>query len=60
MEVTLLAWVLARTARLAAEWGEAPPNARGWREKRALLILSVAAPLVRPEGALGRSSSPLP
>ncbi|MCC6644875.1 MAG: hypothetical protein IT374_04800 [Polyangiaceae bacterium] len=52
MEVTLLAYVLARTARACAEHAEAAPAARTWRRARALLVLSLIGPLVRPEGTL--------
>jgi hypothetical protein len=51
METMALAWILLRTARVAAaacdpERGRAPPS------PREILILGLLAPLVRPEGAL--------
>lgn len=51
METMVLAWVLLRTARIAASYceperGRAPPSARQ------LIVLAILAPLVRPEGAL--------
>ncbi len=53
METMGLAWVLLRTARVAAEWCEAEP-ARGRTGRVAVEIaaLGFVAPLVRPEGAL--------
>lgn len=50
MEVTLFAWVLARTGRLCAEWGEL--STRGSRLRNQLLAFGLLAPLVRPEGAI--------
>jgi len=49
METPLLAWGLARAARLAAEWaeGEARPRAG------TLWIMALVCPLSRPEGVLG-------
>lgn len=49
METPLLAWGLARAARLAAEWaeGEACPRAG------TLWIMALVCPLLRPEGVLG-------
>ena len=49
MEVVPFAWLIALATRRAAEWAE------GTRSKRAyyiLLLLAVASPLMRPEGAL--------
>lgn len=50
MEVTLFAWVLARTGRLSAEWGEASSRSSCLRNQ--LLGFGLVAPFVRPEGAL--------
>ena len=62
METVALAWILVRTARVAAAWcepegadGVAPPVAddgRTWRGAIGLAALGVLAPLIRPEGAL--------
>lgn len=52
MEVIPFAWLLARSARRGAEWCEARPSGRtraAWLE---LCALALAAPLMRPEGAL--------
>ena len=52
MEVIPFAWLLARSARRGAEWCEAGPTGRtrsAWLE---LCALAIAAPLMRPEGAL--------
>jgi hypothetical protein len=51
MEAVPLAWLLVRTARLAAEWGEAGPGSIEGR-RRELTLLGLLAPLLRPEGAL--------
>lgn len=51
MEVVPLAWLLARTARVAAEWGE-EPALRTARRRGELVLLAIAAALLRPEGAL--------
>ncbi len=48
MEVLPLAWILMRTARVAAEWLEMPSAER--RLPRELLVLGVVAPFLRPEG----------
>ena len=48
MEVVPLAWLLLRCARRAAEWIEGDRR-RLWE----LLLLALAAPLMRPEGMLG-------
>jgi hypothetical protein len=50
MEVVPLAWLSLRTARCGAEWLETPAAER--RPPRELWVLAVAAPLLRPEGAL--------
>jgi hypothetical protein len=50
MEVIPLAWILMRTARRAAEWLEA--RSAEPRDPRELVALALAAPLLRPEGAL--------
>lgn len=53
MEVMPFAWLLARTSRRAAEWGEG--TALGSRDKAReleLLLLAWLAPLARPEGVL--------
>lgn len=52
MEVTLLAWWLARTGRLAADWGERAEAERSARQAWELALLGLLGPLVRPEGAL--------
>jgi hypothetical protein len=52
METVPLAWILARTARVASEWCESAPEARTPRVRNQLIALGVIAPLVRPEGAL--------
>lgn len=49
MEVVPLGWLLLRSARRAAEFGEGQRSA--WR-RRELLLLAFAAALLRPEGAL--------
>ena len=48
MEVVPLAWLLMRCARRAAEWHEGDATRPG-----ELLVLALAAPAMRPEGALG-------
>jgi heme exporter protein D len=52
MEVVPFAWLLMRSVRRAAEWTEQelPRGAR--RARVELVVLGVAAPLMRPEGAL--------
>jgi hypothetical protein len=52
MEVVPLAWLLATAARRAADWGESAPDARSVRARRSMIACAVAAPLLRPEGAL--------
>ena len=52
METIPLAWLLARTARVASEWCESAPEARTTRVRNQLIALGVLAPLLRPEGAL--------
>lgn len=57
METIFLAWILLRTARVAAEWCEAggalaPTGTRSDRARVELVVLGLAAPLIRPEGAL--------
>ncbi len=51
MEVTLLAWLLAWTARMSSEWAE-EPSTRTVGRLKLLLALSLAGPLARPEGVL--------
>ena len=51
MEVTLLADLLARTARECADFAESPTE-RSSAKLRTLLFLSLLGPLARPEGAL--------
>ncbi|HLV66234.1 MAG TPA: hypothetical protein VKY73_10490 [Polyangiaceae bacterium] len=51
MEVVLLAWLLVRAARRAAEWCEGQNPSR--RAASELVALAILLPLVRPEGALG-------
>jgi hypothetical protein len=50
METIPLAWILVRTARVAAEWIETPTRLP--RARNDLLICGLIAPLIRPEGAL--------
>jgi hypothetical protein len=52
METIPLAWILVRTARVAAEWIEAPRTTRLPTARNDLLICGLLAPLIRPEGAL--------
>jgi hypothetical protein len=56
MEVLPLAWVLLRTARRLSEWWEldSPARRNDWIE---LLILSIVATTLRPEGALAALAS---
>ena len=54
MEVVLLAWVLMRTARRAAEWTEAAPSERP--EPWELVGYAFLGPLVRPEGVIATLS----
>lgn len=49
MEVIPFAWLLTRTTRRSAEWLELDEDGPHVRE---LLALSIASPLMRPEGAL--------
>ncbi len=51
MEVLPLAWALAYTARLSAEWHEEPAR-RGASLRRKLLAMALVGPLLRPEGML--------
>lgn len=52
MEVVPLAWMIARAVRVASEWAEAEPAKRTVGGRRQLVLLAVALPLLRPEGAL--------
>jgi hypothetical protein len=56
MEVIPFAWLLLRTARCAAQWGESgkrAESAAGHRRARIeLCVLGVLTPLMRPEGLL--------
>ncbi len=52
MEVLVFAWIVAFATRCAAVWAERPIQARTTREASVLLLLAVAAPFVRPEGAI--------
>jgi hypothetical protein len=52
METIPLAWIIARTARIASEWCEAEPEQRTSRVRWQLAALGAIAPLVRPEGML--------
>jgi len=52
MEVVPLAWVLAFALRQCIEWGESPENERTPPRRRLLLVISLVAPLLRPEGML--------
>ncbi len=51
MEVVPFAWLLARSARRASEWAEGS-GARTGRRLGELVALAIAAPLMRPEGAI--------
>lgn len=51
MEVVPFAWLLMRSARRAAEWGEAGQAATR-RERIELVALALLTPLMRPEGAI--------
>jgi len=51
MEVTFLAWSMARSARLASEWQETP-SARSAAARNQLLLFALMGPLIRPEGTL--------
>ncbi len=59
MEVLPFAWVLTRTARRVAEWGERSHTGEAGHEQEAsrraleLCVLGVAGPLLRPEGIVG-------
>ncbi len=52
METIPLAWILVRTARVAAEWIEAPGGSRLRNVRNDLVVCGLLAPLIRPEGAL--------
>ena len=57
MEVLPFAWLLTRTTRRAAEWGELPADTGSGtrtfvRRRMELCVLAVLAPLLRPEGVL--------
>jgi hypothetical protein len=52
MEGVPFAWLLARGVRRASEWTEAPREGRTRRFAWELAGLALAAPLMRPEGAL--------
>ncbi len=52
MEVVPFAWVIAHLSRRAAEWVEAKEEERTPRALRILIAFALAAPLLRPEGAL--------
>jgi hypothetical protein len=52
MEVVPLAWTLAFGLRKAIEWAETPRASRTERSWRTLIVVSLLAPLLRPEGAL--------
>ncbi len=51
MEVVPFAWLLMRSARRAAEWGESTEPASR-RELLELILLAIFTPLMRPEGAI--------
>ena len=57
METMALAWLLARTARVASQWCETPRETRPRSMLIELILLAVLAPLVRPEGALASAMS---
>ena len=52
MEVVPFAWAIARAARRASEWSEAPAGGRTARFSAELVALAWIAALFRPEGAL--------
>ena len=56
MAVVPLSWLLLRTARRAADWLQAPDatqaHRRAKRQVLELVVLALAGPLMRPEGAL--------
>jgi hypothetical protein len=52
MEVVPFAWLVARTARRAAEWAESPIVERTPRREAELVVLAWASACMRPEGAL--------
>jgi hypothetical protein len=52
MEVVPFAWAIARAARRASEWVEAPREARTSRHATELVVLAWIAALFRPEGAV--------
>ncbi|MCU0691617.1 MAG: hypothetical protein MUF54_09460 [Polyangiaceae bacterium] len=52
METMGLAWVITRTARVAATWCEAADLQRTRRLRHELLVLACVGPLFRPEGVL--------
>jgi len=52
MEVVPFAWLIAYASRCASEWTEASAQSRTLRRFVWLVVLSVAAPFLRPEGAL--------
>jgi hypothetical protein len=52
METIPLAWIIARTARVASEWCEGCGDERSRRRRYELIALGVVSPLVRPEGML--------
>ncbi len=54
MEVVPLAWLLMRSARRAAEWIEAAPEARP--RPTELVVLAIATAAMRPEGVVGAVS----
>jgi hypothetical protein len=52
MEVVPFAWLLMRSARLSAEWGEEAGLAASARTRSVLLVHAWLLPAMRPEGAL--------
>lgn len=52
MEVVPFAWLLVQGARRASEWVEASPEARTGKRLGWMFTVGVAAPLMRPEGAI--------
>ena len=52
MEVVPFSWLLVRTARLAADWGEHFRDGASRRERLALIAFALLASVMRPEGVL--------
>ncbi|MFO0552494.1 MAG: hypothetical protein U0271_29160 [Polyangiaceae bacterium] len=52
METVGLAWIMTRTARLTAEFAEAPVEERTPRRAAIVALTALACPLIRPEGGV--------